>query len=68
MRAASGLQNLGEVPVTEGGEFIQYDAEHRPVAAAPLVLALVTLANYKLQVLEQHLPQGAHGFSVLVHV
>ncbi len=59
---------MGEVPVTEGGEFIQHDAEHRPVAAAPLLLALITLANYELQVLEQHLPQGAHRLSVLVHV
>lgn len=48
--APGRLQNLGEVPVTKLREFIEHDAEHRPVRAAALLVAFVPFAHNQLEV------------------
>src|SRR6266581_3521148 len=67
-RSARRLQDLSEVPVAKWGEFVEHDAEQRPLDSMALLFALVTLADDELQVLQKHLAERADRFSVLVHV
>src|ERR1700736_2685938 len=50
--ASRSLQNLWEVPVSKGREFIEYYAEERPVRPVPLFLAFVPLPDNQLQILK----------------
>ena len=67
-RSTGGLQYLGEVSVPERGEFVEHDAEQRPLDPVALLFAFVTLADDELQVLQKHLAERADRFGVLVHV
>src|SRR5439155_17903320 len=68
LRSAGGLQNLREVSVPERGEFVEHDAEQRPLDPASLLFALVALTDNELQVLQKHLAERADRFRVLVHI
>ena len=76
VRAARGVQDVGEVLVAEGSELVEDDAEDR-ASRFPVLLAgnytrrrrpLVPLAHDELEILQQHLAQGPDRLGVLVHV
>src|SRR5487761_453721 len=43
--APRGLQNLRKIPITEGSEFIEHDADQRPIRLVWLFLTLISLAH-----------------------
>src|SRR5271157_3727798 len=64
--AACRLQDVGEIRVGNGREFIHDDRYERHVHVSPL--ALITFADDQLQILQDHPSQGAGGVVVLVGI